>query len=283
MQPFLALLFLLWVTNTYAQDQQADSLKHQLTLTVQDTNRILVLAELGFRYRNFNPDSSLLYLNQALSLTRKLKFLKGEARIMSFMCTTKRIQGDFPKALVMALQGLRIAEDNGYQFEAGRNLNNIGVIYTELGEIQKALSFHKRSNKLFVILHNTNYIAQTLVNIGYDYLQNHQLDSALYYTQKAYHLAQGNKDESNFLINLLTLGDIQKELNKNQAALRYYQQSLQLSSIENRRLKSLANNRIATLYRKINYTDSCIYYAKSALIEAQRAHYLQEVLKASSL
>ncbi|GAB4025518.1 tetratricopeptide repeat-containing sensor histidine kinase [Spirosoma gilvum] len=279
----LSILFLLWAASAYPQDRQIDSLKHQLTLVRQDTSGVLVLAELGFRFRNFNPDSSLRYLNQALALTRKLKFLKGEARILSFMCTTKRIQGDFPKALEMALTSLKIAKANGYQFEAGRSLNNIGVIYTELGEFQKALNFHRRSNKLFVSLHDTNYIAQTLANIGHDFLQNRQLDSALYYTQRAYHLTQINKDENTFLINLLIIGDIQKELNKNESALSYYQQALQLSSKENRRLNSLANNRIATAYRNINNTDSCIYHAKRALAEAQQAHYLQEVLKASTL
>ncbi len=78
---------------------ERDSLKHELTISRPDTNRVLVLAEL-INYYKFNiPDSAFFYGQQALTLARQIKFPKGEAQALLFLSVTNSALGNASKAL----------------------------------------------------------------------------------------------------------------------------------------------------------------------------------------
>ena len=65
---------------------QTDSLKHELSIAKNDTNRVLIMANLVEAYRWSKPDSGILYGQQAFSIAKRIKFLRGEAT------NTKRIR-----------------------------------------------------------------------------------------------------------------------------------------------------------------------------------------------
>ena len=86
---FLAFLLALIGSVSFAQNAQGrliiDSLKRQLTIAKHDTSRVLIMARLCASYRVPQPDSSLVVGQQALTLAQKIKFPKGEIRVLAYM------------------------------------------------------------------------------------------------------------------------------------------------------------------------------------------------------
>ena len=58
----------------FGQNKATDSLKHELTIAKQDTNRVLIMAALAEKYRLMKPDSAMKYGQKALTLAQKIKF-----------------------------------------------------------------------------------------------------------------------------------------------------------------------------------------------------------------
>src|SRR5690242_8256588 len=73
--------FLFFFIINYAQKKERlDSLNRILATNVQDTNRVNTLLEVVFEYQTAHPDTALMYANQALELSQKINYAKGESR-----------------------------------------------------------------------------------------------------------------------------------------------------------------------------------------------------------
>src|SRR5215210_3059692 len=81
----------------YPQHKFRDSLKHELTISTPDTNRVLVLAELVNYYKFNIPDSAFFYGQQALTLARQIKFPKGEAQALLYLSVANSALGNSSK------------------------------------------------------------------------------------------------------------------------------------------------------------------------------------------
>ena len=68
--------------------QRIDSLKHELTLAINDTSRVLILEGLCSDYASYSFDSSNLYGKQGLALAEKATF-KGKSK--NFMWIIKEL------------------------------------------------------------------------------------------------------------------------------------------------------------------------------------------------
>jgi two-component system NtrC family sensor kinase len=276
---FLSLL----CTIGFAQNRRIDSLKHELVVAKQDTNRVLVMAQLCNFYRSVNPDSAQFYAQRALALARKINFPKGMVRALTNWGRVINDSGNLPKALQMQFEALQIAEENGLTAETGWPLNRIGSIYATLRDSAKAKVYRQRAMKVFTASHDVNSILVILNNMGVEYTETNQLDSALYYFQQVYTTRmKGNLQAIE--LNYLGFGNAYLKKKKYPLALDYFRKANQVCvKTNNHREGGGANCRIAQIYQKLNQPDSSIYYAKKGLAEAQLISYKQGILESGLL
>ncbi|MBI4648077.1 MAG: hypothetical protein HY738_16200 [Bacteroidia bacterium] len=72
-----ALLLFCRLPAAYCQLSKPDSLAARLRQTLHDTDRVNTLNALGLEYKYTNPDTSIIFLQQALALANTLPFGKG--------------------------------------------------------------------------------------------------------------------------------------------------------------------------------------------------------------
>ena len=107
----LFVCLVVWVSNfAFAQKDYVDSLHHRLRYSKEDTNRVLLLSELGNYYAFNQFDSGVFYGRQAISLSNKLHYPNGNYLGLKCLFFSYNCQGNYPKALEVTLQCLRIAE-----------------------------------------------------------------------------------------------------------------------------------------------------------------------------
>ena len=283
MKKKLVLILLLFVSNLgIAQTPEAiGNLQHQIAIAKDDTSRINQQAFLCLLYRLGNADSSLFYGELALNAARKINYVKGEVLALSFMSITLVQMGNLPKALETGFKAIEMAKANGLKNYEGA-LNAIGEAYIVLKDYPKALSYLREQNSLSEANDNIEPMGYGEKDMAIVFEQMNQLDSAIFYDQKALKTLQKINREEPQIYEIL--GNIKMKTGNREEALNLYQESLQISLKNNeRRTSSSAYIKLALLYKEINQSDSAIYYAQKGLEESELISQKQTIQQAASL
>ncbi|MEM6403200.1 MAG: tetratricopeptide repeat protein [Cyanobacteria bacterium P01_D01_bin.116] len=150
----------------------------------------------------------------------------GEATTLNNIGAVYSDLGEKQKALSYYNQALLLGRAVGDKSGEATTLVNIGAIYSDLGEKQKALSFLNQALPLFRAVGNRGGEAGTLHNIGAIYLDLGEKQKALSFLNQALLLERAAGDKSGEAGTLNTIGAVYSDLGEKQKALSYYNQAL---------------------------------------------------------
>jgi two-component system, NtrC family, sensor kinase len=279
------LLFLLVVAEAQPQQNKLDSLHSALQNAANDTIRMDVLNGLGSYYYNSNIDSLEFYLERSLSVAQKLNLRLYEAGILGAQAG-HYAWSNYPKALELSLQALKIAEDpasekNTWNLAAGHTphierLNTLGWIYFQIAQlygntdnIEKQTSSLKQAINIAQSLGDSVMNMLANLNLGNVYLDKlKKLDSALYFEQRALSLfsksGSGDKDDIGWVFG--SIGAIYFEKENFDLSREAFQKGLQLMQEQNNLagVGSLCLS-LSKFYKTTNKPDSSLLYAYKAL------------------
>ena len=277
---FLLLLVTLSVSYTHAQtiERERDSLKLSLQNEKTDTGRVLTLANLSFTYLESKPDTTMHLALQALELSRKIGFAKGEAVSLNRVGNAYDVLGNYPKSLEVLLQALKINEKINNLDGKQKNLGNIGLEYSNQEDNRQALRYGFKAKALAEQIENKRSLSIALVNIGTYYYQLKIFDSARFYTQSSYDLAYQISYTRQIGSGLYHLGNIYFETGQDLLAFEHYRLSFPyLKNADNYTRLCEAYLGMGKLFQKTNQNDSVIYYAKQSLLIAKEKGFTKQV------
>ncbi len=281
MKKIIVSIFILFAAaNVLAQDKTMVSLKLQLNKERTDTGRINLLIDIGsqFGFGRAKNDSSFLYLQQALDLSQKIKYTKGEISARYNMTNFLSSTGNYPEALKLALSNLKMAE----QFHEYNMLffqtRQTGWIYRDMGDNKMQLDYQKRLNRLV----NSGIYKDTAQKKYYEWIANNcvaqaysglnMLDSALYYELLAYNsaLIRGLNGKEGIALATSELGKDYSQTGDYDSAFFFYRRSIPYA-MESGRRDVLARSEwgMAALFHKKGQQDSAFFYARQSLKEVQ--------------
>ena len=250
---------------SHAQTNLKDSLKILLQKEKQDTSRVMLLAELSYAYVSDRPDTAMLLALEALSLSQRIRFVKGEA--ISLHRIGNAYVGNSPKRMEFMLQSLKLNEKiNNLEGTAG-NLNNIGTIYLEQEEYHQAIYYFLNAKNLHEQINNKLRLTTNLNNLGRSYLGLKQYDSAMVYIQQSYEIARKINYPRATGFAFFLMGEIYSKTGQKKLALEYYRLSIpyiKLAEISSDWTLSGIFLGMAKLFENDGQIDSTLYYAKQA-------------------
>ncbi|HEY5125390.1 MAG TPA: tetratricopeptide repeat protein [Ignavibacteria bacterium] len=280
---FAFIIFLIVLAHTaYAQNSTIDSLKQLLFVEKSDTGKILILAELASAYWYSKPDSAMMLSKEGLTLSRELKYEKGEALCLKNISIIFRLTGNYPKAFEIVLQALKKYEILNDKEGIANCYRGIANIYGDEGDIKQELVYDFIAKAIAESIKNDIILLRSLINLGDDYEKLNQLDSARIYTQQAYELAVrlNFKDKGMTLVNL---GNIHSKMKQSDIAMGYYRLSLpDLIKVNDDESRCEATLGLAKLFEIAGQYDSALYYARLSLSIAEKGGFTHRVLNASS-
>ncbi|MDQ6756155.1 MAG: hypothetical protein M3004_04385, partial [Bacteroidota bacterium] len=278
-------IILLWIAilcivNTNAQTGNRDSIKQLLQNDKEDTNRVLHLADLSFEYIESNPDTMMTLALQALELSRRIHFLKGEA--ISLNRVSNAYNGNYAKSMEVLLQALQINEKINNLDGISRNYNNIGGIYFAEEDYRQALDYYFKAKLLAEQINNNRSISSACANIASVYDSLKIYDSARLYAQQTYDTAYKINYYRLVGSSLHILGHIHFMTGQNNSALEFYRLSIPYSKEAKNDLRlSQTYLNLAKVFQKTNQTDSVLFYAKQSLLLARERGFTPEVRNAA--
>ncbi|MEG4837519.1 tetratricopeptide repeat protein [Microcoleus sp. B9-D4] len=172
--------------------------------------------------------SAIVKLEEALKLYREAGDRSGEATTLAWLGGIYSELGEIQKALKYYSQSLPLSRAVGDRAQEARTLIRIGYVYSELGEKQKALEYYSQSLPLDRAVGDRAQEANTLYNIGRVYSELGEKLKALEYYSQSLHLLRAVGDRGGEAITLNNIGSVYDDLGEKQKALEYYSQSLTL-------------------------------------------------------
>ncbi len=134
--------------------------------------------------------------------------------------------GQYPKALEFYQQALAILTKIGDKAEEGNTLNNIGLVYRKLGQYPKALEFYQQALAISTQIGDKAGEGNTLSNIGVVYHNLGQYPKALEFYQQALVIRREIGDKAGEGTTLDNIGTVYNYLGQYPKALEFYQQAL---------------------------------------------------------
>lgn len=179
--PFFLLIMMhfFYNSNSSAQNHTIDSLTSFVKISKEDTTKVNTLNTLCREVKNTGDfQKANQYANDALSLSKKLRFKKGEAKAYNNIGIIFDNQGDYENALKNYIIALKIREEIGDKTGIAGSYNNIGNIYYAQGNYSAALKNHLSSLKTRTEINDKNGMAICFMNIGNVYhLQGNYSDA----------------------------------------------------------------------------------------------------------
>ena len=177
-----------------------------------------------------SPDSALFYYEQGLAIAKSRGFPSREADLLNNIGILYFQIGAADKAFENYQKAIEIAEENELPVNLCRYLNNMAIILKDQEEYDKALGYYNRALKTARELDNKRIIAALLTNIGVVYELQKEYDLALEHYTESLQIKRSINDKFGEVITLCNVGDLFREQGMLELALRYHQEGIKLAT-----------------------------------------------------
>jgi len=141
-----------------------------------------------------NIDSAEYFLESALPFSKISKDTRELGRIYNTMANVARFKGNSALALDLYFKSLLMKEKNGDLYGKALTLNNIGNIYNDQKEYEKALVYLNKSLIVRRQIGKENSGIMLLADLANNYLNLNRLDSSKYFISRALKYASLSDD-----------------------------------------------------------------------------------------
>ncbi len=258
------------VSSVKAQISWADSMKNLLSTGKDDTTKLNLLSTLVVAYTWSIPDSALTYVQQEMSLAKKMKSdyalslaLTGYGGVLSMM-------GNYSRAIYFELEGLKAAERSKNFLRMFWSYYYLALTYKDAGDYKRALFYCYKKKSLLesrykLLLDSTEknainilYNSYVIFDFATIYDKLNQPDSALKYMQLVNQAdIKGKTDSDQTGSHLYLFGNIYSKKGNYFKALEYYRRGYRYAVGSQIHSNIMENgNGIAKIFWKINQPDS---------------------------
>lgn len=255
--------------------------------------------------RHTAPDKALHYAEMARDMAQAMEQDKERALALQLLSRLYAEKGDYLLAVEAGLQALRLFQTleltrevcitqiylgviYRYQRQFEQSLNyykaaeqlaisepfdsliagiwgNIGNVYYDLNDLDKALDHHLKSLEVDQRLGNTHGISNSLHNIGLVYREKGLFEKAIQYYQQSLDLDKEQGNLRNIGISHLDFAELYIEKKAFQKALQSANQALEIAAqIQSIRLKSRAIRFLPIIHAGLGEMDKALAFNKEA-------------------
>lgn len=210
-------------------------------------------------------DSAKYFFEKGLSLSKEYNFKSIEQMSLNNLGMFNWNNGNFQEALDYFFQALEMNRVHSPQNIQGESvyLNNIGLIYQELKQYEKALEIHRKALKIREEINLESEQAISQANIGVCYKSLSRFEEAIDAYKKAIALAKSANSMRNFYSFHNNLASVYQEMENYEQAIAFYKIALErpVSLGENPKSDLSIFSNLTAAYTKLNQPKLALTYA----------------------
>ncbi|MCF8237878.1 MAG: tetratricopeptide repeat protein [Saprospiraceae bacterium] len=163
---FILFILLIGTLQSVGQNPLLDSLLLELDKPLDDTTRVLTLAEAAWELKIEDPNRARHLLQDAICLTQEIGYLRGEATAFNYFGVLETIHDRNADAIRYYTYALPLRERLGDRKGVASIYNNLGNIYENQGEGLEALASYQLSLKILEQLGDSARIARATYSMA---------------------------------------------------------------------------------------------------------------------
>ncbi|MFZ4785953.1 MAG: tetratricopeptide repeat protein, partial [Flavobacteriales bacterium] len=230
-----------------------------------DTAKVNALIQLA-TFISATSDQNLAYATQAMDISKKLNYRRGEADALRVTSMGLSKKGKFNESIKLLEDAALIYREIGDQKGLGKAYNNIGIDFFTMGDYKKSLEFLLKSLQIREKLNDPKELSASLNNIGMVYTNQKEFDLSLAYYFRSLAIVKELNDDlgaAQAYNNIALVYEGKKEFGK---ALENYNLSLTICLKNNEKYgEGLVTSNIAGIYGQTEQYDKAIEYYNKAL------------------
>ncbi len=218
---------------------------------------------------------------QGLTLSKSVKFTRGEIVNLNLMGSVFNVTGNYPKALELYLEALKMAESSHDPVNISRLLTGIGILYSYQGDQRMSIDYTLKSLAMAEKHDMEERVAANLINLGDSYEKLNILDSARLFTNRAYDLAVTLRHEEDIGFALNNLGNIYTKMGQDEVAIANYRLAIPyLFRQGNQETLCETYMGMTRLFQRAGLEDSCLHYARLSFQTAKNGGFISQIMNA---
>ncbi len=229
------ILLLFFIVSSYycshAQENRAiDSMLLVLKTSKEDTNKVMLLLNIGEQYERFAPETSKQYYWKSLQLSREIKYKPGEIKFASYYTAVLNMQGSFDSSLLLNKKALELANQMKDELAIAKASFNTANSFHMISKEDSALYYYMQVLPILDKLGNKRMLGIAYSNIQNIYTDLTQYQKAIEYGKKGVEIFSKEVDDPlNQSYCLSNLGIVYTSLKKLDTAEMYFKEALQIS------------------------------------------------------
>ncbi len=282
-QYILHVLFCIVPFSMLGQNTTSKLVSDGFNSKLKTEKRIQSLHSVAELMTNTSPDSSILVLDKADQLNKKLNNVRFQQENYLIRSKTLLIQGVYPKALEFAQKALKLSEKLKNKELISDCYSVIGQIYERQENNQQAAAYHLKGLKLNRNIGDSVRIATSLSLLGNIYGATKQTDKALKSYRESLSYINEKLNPEQVGVAYGNIGYVYYEegsrvkLENPEKAKRYFDQSLEASmkakqlfeDLNNRRFSIIAELNIGLVYNELKDFGTAKKWCLSAFTTAE--------------
>ncbi|WP_028375542.1 ATP-binding protein [Leeuwenhoekiella sp. MAR_2009_132] len=239
------------VSQAFAQSKKIDSLSQLLKEAKSDTVRSDINEQIAYQYLYYKPDSTLIYVNKALQLAEKNKWLSGIAKAHNRRGTYYVVTSQYTEAILEFQKALQFYQKTGDISGLSLTYGNLASLDFYLKDFDAALENFHLSIKLLDTVNQFDQYTKETLNLSAAHREKKNLDSAVYYARRGIQFSKKLSDKRFLSVAHFNMGTAQYLINNPEEALINLNASLNQENIP-LQFKLLAKCYRAKVYLDLN-------------------------------
>lgn len=246
--------------------KEADSLLLLVEKAGEDTAKVYLLDDLTILYLDSLPEKAAVYAGEALLLSRKIGFPKGEGIALLRLGGIEQVKGNYHSASEYYSKAARIFQEHGFRQQLSKAWNSTGIIYYLRADYERSLVFYLKSLEILKEMNDDYGISSLYNNIGVIYNTQRNFNMALKYHFKSLELSRKIENQRGVATSYNNIGEIYRELGQYDEALSYYRKSLEIKILNgNIEGMSYAYGNIGSIFQALGSMDTAFHYFSKCL------------------
>ena len=271
-----------------AQTQQTvylDSLKQVLNQSASDSARIQLYGKIAWAYINTRTENeqARVYADSIRQIAKAAQNEYAFARFHFYAGVIDRLENKSITGLDHFHQYVAYQEQQGDCTRVARGLFHIGILYDQLGNLEKGIQTQFRVLNIQQSQRDSSSMAYTLQSIGSLYFELKRYKEALEQHAKALELFSQYNYAADIASSHINLGNTYLKLDSLAPSEKHYQAALrQYETLENPWGIALVQANLAFYYEKLGQYQTALEFHKKALKNRenlpQRSEYARSLL-----
>ncbi len=279
---------MLFPVHSYSQEpntnesEKLQKLKQNLNISAPE-EKVSILNQIGWEYRNSNLRLSLQYFDESTHLARINNDDKGLAEALNMKGVTYRKLGNYNKAIDLFFESLKISEKLKDTTQVAYAFNNMGEVYTYQLNHSSSEEYIKKALALFKKIKDKKGIAYCYLRLAENFESQNNLRQALKHFLLCAEIRKELQDKRGLAVVYGSIGNIYLKLQQTGKAKEYIQKALKFYPENDKSGIAQSNTTIARIYQQLGQLEEAETYAQKGLDLALEFNSKKITLEASLL